>query len=262
MTRGGPIRTSPQHERPHASPDSDALCALRVPFGSARARSSRGAEPQTYDPCVNRTPAAAPTSGGLERLENLSDGVFSIAMTLLVLDLTVKRGLDTAGFEDALHRTLPHLAAYALSFAVIAEFWRDHRRILAGFPSLDRTVTGLTLLGLGLTALLPFPTALLAEYSYQPLATALYGLSVASQNAVHLALLLTSHKRLPPPADGTAVRARRLDALDLASTVIVFGMSVPLAFASPTAAKWVWLTLFPAKFIIGRLQRRTGTPSD
>ena len=213
-------------------------------------------------PCVSHTPAATGDSGGLDRLENLSDGVFSIAMTLLVLDVTMRRGLSTKGFEEALHQTLPHLAAYALSFAVISQFWRDHRRILARFPTLDGTVTGLTLLGLGLTAVLPFPTALLAEYSSQPLAVAVYGLSVSLQNAVHLALLLTSHKRIGPPDGKTEVRVRRLDAADLASTVIVFGLTVPLAFVSPTAAKWVWLALFPAKFLIGRSQRHTRTPSD
>lgn len=207
-------------------------------------------------PCVNRTPAAAGQSGGIERLENLSDGVFSIAMTLLVLDITVKRGLSNAAFHEALHSSLPHLAAYALSFAVIAEFWRDHRRILGGFPSMDSTVVGLTLLGLGLTAVLPFPTALLAEYSYEPLAVAVYGLSVASQNTVHLTLLLTSHRRLGPPSDTTDLAARRLDVLDLASTVLVFGITVPLAFVSPTAAKWVWLALLPAKILIAHRQRR------
>ncbi|HEV7627104.1 MAG TPA: TMEM175 family protein [Streptomyces sp.] len=211
---------------------------------------------------MSHTQTATPDTGGLARLENLSDGVFSIAMTLLVLDITVKRGLSNAGFHEALHSSLPHLAAYALSFAVISQFWRDHRRILAGFPTLDGKVTGLTLLGLGLTAVLPFPTALLAEYSYEPLAVAVYGLSVASQNAVHLALLLTSHKRLGPASGKAAIRARRLDAFDLASTVLVFGITVPLAFVSPTAAKWVWLSLFPAKFLIGRRQRHTSTPSD
>lgn len=206
---------------------------------------------------MDHPPAPAPEGRGLERLENLSDGVFSIAMTLLVLDITVRRGLSNAGFLEALHATLPHLAAYALSFAVIAEFWRDHRRILAAFPSMDGTVTGLTLLGLGLTAVLPFPTALLAEYSYEPLAVAVYGFSVAALNAVHLTLLLTSHQRLGPPPDATALRARRIDAADLAATVLVFGVTVPLAFASPAWAKWVWVVLLPAKFVILRRQRRS-----
>lgn len=210
---------------------------------------------------VNEAPTAAGASGGIARLENLSDGVFSIAMTLLVLDISVKRGLGNAGFHEALHQTLPHFAAYALSFAVIAQFWRDHRSILGAFPTTDGTVIGLTLLGLGLTAVLPFPTALLAEYSSQPLAVAVYSLSVATQNAVHLALLLTAYRRLGPSDDRDTVRSRRLAVADLGSTVLVFGLSVPLAFVSPSAAKWFWIALFPAKFVIGRLQRRTRTPS-
>jgi uncharacterized membrane protein len=210
---------------------------------------------------VDDTTAPPRTGGsGPERLENLSDNVFSIAMTLLVLDITVRRGLSTEAFRESLDLTLPHIAAYALSFAVISEFWLDHRRILAAFPAIDGRVTALTLLGLGLTALLPFPTALLAEYSDQPQAVAVYGLSVSALNGVHLALLVTSHRRLGP-ASGGALRLRRLDAADLASTVVVFGATVPLAFASPTAAKWFWLALFPAKFLIGRLQRHARTPS-
>ncbi|WP_314171405.1 TMEM175 family protein [Streptomyces winkii] len=210
---------------------------------------------------MDHAPAAPRRGGGLERLESLSDNVFSIAMTLLVLDITVRRGLSTEAFREALHLNLPHIAAYALSFAVIAEFWLDHRRILASFPAVDGRVTGLTLLGLGLTALVPFPTALLAEYSSQPQAVAVYGLNVAALNAVHLTLLLASHRRLGPAPGEKARRTRRLDAADLASTVLVFGTTVPLAFASPTAAKWFWLALFPAKFLIGRLQRRARTPS-
>ncbi|SCK51118.1 TMEM175 family protein [Streptomyces sp. WMMB 322] len=199
--------------------------------------------------------------GGLERLENLSDNVFSIAMTLLVLDITVRRGLSTEDFREALRLTLPHIAAYALSFAVIAEFWLDHRRILAAFPVVDSKITGMTLLGLGLTALVPFPTALLAEYSSQPQAVAVYGMNVATLNAVHLSLLLSSHRRLGGTTDAAEVRRRRLDSIDLASTVLVFGVTVPLAFASPSAAKWVWLALIPAKVLIGRMQERARRPS-
>lgn len=206
---------------------------------------------------MDHTPASAHRGGGgLERLENLSDNVFSIAMTLLVLDITVRRGLSSEEFREALHLTLPHIAAYALSFAVIAEFWLDHRRILAAFPAVDGKVTGLTLLGLSLTALMPFPTALLAEYSDEPQAVAVYGLSVAALNAVHLALLLTSHTRLGRAGDAPALRARRLDTADLAATVLVFGVTAPLAFVSPSVAKWVWLALVPAKILLGHRQRK------
>ncbi|MGP3923324.1 TMEM175 family protein [Streptomyces sp. 8N616] len=204
---------------------------------------------------MDRVPTTG-TGGAAERLETLSDGVFAIAMTLLVLDVSVPPGLNSAGFHEALGEAVPNLAAYALSFAVIAQFWRDHRRLLGVLPAPDGTVTGLTLLGLALIALLPFPTALLAEYGDEPLAVAIYSGSVAGTNAAHLALLLTIHRRLPPPAAPDTVTARRLDAADLGSTVLVFGIAVPLAFASPAAAKWFWLILVPAKVAIDRRQRR------
>ncbi|MFD5141926.1 hypothetical protein [Streptomyces sp. NPDC058401] len=61
---------------------------------------------------------------------------------------------------------------FALSFALTAGFWRDHRRIIAGLRNSTVAVTRVILLGLGLVALLPFPTALLAGYASQPDAVA------------------------------------------------------------------------------------------
>ncbi|MGP4002586.1 TMEM175 family protein [Streptomyces sp. 8N706] len=205
---------------------------------------------------MDHAPAAAGTGAGAERLAALSDGVFAIAMTLLVLDISVPAGLNDAEFREALGDAVPNLGAYVLSFAVIAQFWSGHRRILSGFPTVDGTVIGLTLLGLGLIALLPFPTSLLAEYGDEPAAVAIYSGSVALQNMAHFALLLTSHRRLGRPADPVTLRARRLDVADMCSTVLVFGIGVPLAFVSPTVALWFWLTLVPAKAVIGRRQRR------
>ncbi|WP_432097076.1 TMEM175 family protein [Streptomyces sp. bgisy100] len=201
--------------------------------------------------------AAAPgTAGGSERLTALSDGVFAIAMTLLVLDVSVPPGLGPAGFHEALHQNVPNLLAYVLSFAVISQFWWDHRRILATLPTTDFGVTCLTLTGLGLIALMPFPTSLLAEYGGEPLAVAVYSGGVAVTNLAHVALLLVSHRlqrRGGLPVDR---KAQRLDVADLASTVVIFGAAAPLAFVSPGLAKLVWILLIPAKMLIGRSQRR------
>lgn len=194
--------------------------------------------------------------GGVERLWALSDGVFAIAMTLLVLDLSVPPRLGDAAFRAALREVMPNLAAYALSFVVIAQFWRDHRRILGLVSEVDTPVVSLALFGLGLTALLPFPTAVLAEYNDEPEAVALYSGSVAALNLVHLALMITVYRRLGKEGERD-VRARRLDVADLAVTVFVFGLAVPLAFVSPLGAKWFWIVLVPAKVTIGRKARRT-----
>lgn len=53
-------------------------------------------------------------------------------MTLLVLDLHVEPGLDKDEFIDAVRRALPDLGAYALSFTILAGFWRDHRERAGG----------------------------------------------------------------------------------------------------------------------------------
>ncbi|MCC5034511.1 DUF1211 domain-containing protein [Streptomyces sp. WAC 00631] len=195
-------------------------------------------------------------------MEALSDGVFAIAMTLLVLDISVPAGLDSADFHKELSDVLPNIAAYALSFTVIAQFWRDHRSILGAAPAPDGAVLGLTLLGLALVALLPFPTSLLAEYTDQAVAVAVYSGTVAAINAVHTALVAAVRRsetaRGPAgPADGgPRVRRQRL-AVDSGVTAVVFGAAVPLAFVSPAAAMWSWLTLVPLNFVIGRRRRRT-----
>ncbi|MFD0020028.1 TMEM175 family protein [Streptomyces sp. NPDC058382] len=193
---------------------------------------------------------------GVARLIALSDATYAIAMTLLVINVAVPGHLDDAAFHKALSDALPSLGAFALSFTLIAGFWRDHRRILTALPIETLVVTRLTLLGLGLVALLPFPTGLLAEYASQPEAVALYAGVMAAIHAVHATLLLlTQHQVHPSPASSAAVARRRFTS-QLASSVLIFGLSVPLAFVNTEASMWFWLTLIPAHYVLGRYRHR------
>ena len=81
---------------------------------------------QSLDEALDRT--------WLERLLVLSDGVFAIAMTLLVLDLHVPdlvEGYTSADVAHAFWDLWPNLLAFAISFAVIANYWSLHRQIFA-----------------------------------------------------------------------------------------------------------------------------------
>jgi len=110
------------------------------------------------------------------RLEAFSDGVFAVAITLLIFDLRVPRLLELAADPEtrgltqtaALARKLLHLwpnfLAYFMSFAVILVIWINHHRIFTIVRRTDRAFmfwNGLLLL---LVTFVPFPTALLAEY--------------------------------------------------------------------------------------------------
>jgi uncharacterized membrane protein len=196
----------------------------------------------------------------LARLIALSDGIFAIAMTLLVLDIHVTAGLDSAGFHHMLHELLPHIGAYALSFAILAGSWRDHRRILQLAKRVEGLSLRLALAGLGAIALLPFPTTLLSEYASQSLAVVLYAATVIVVDLLQLAVLgaVRRDRRASGAGSHAVAEARSGDrtiVTDLTVTVAVFGATVPIAFVSPEAALWTWLVLVPLKFVLGRRGR-------
>src|SRR6266852_8048051 len=109
------------------------------------------------------------------RLEAFSDGVFAVAITLLVLNIRIP-GIallpsqlpNDAGFWQALLNEWPMLAAYGTSFATIGVMWINHHRL---YVHIKRTNTGLMLLNLLLLLIIvfiPVPTALVAEYLTRP----------------------------------------------------------------------------------------------
>ncbi|MFI5704636.1 TMEM175 family protein [Streptomyces xanthochromogenes] len=196
---------------------------------------------------------------GAARLIALSDGIYAIAMTLLVINVAIPAHLDDAAFHKALAEALPKVGAFALSFALLAGLWRDHRRILTALPTETVAVTRLVLLGLGLVALLPFPTALLAQYASQPETVALYAGALAAIHAVHAILLLLTQRQVHPSPASTAAVARHRFTVQLGASVLILGLSIPLAFINTAAAMWFWLTLIPAQYVVAHHTRRLGS---
>ncbi|MGW6731823.1 TMEM175 family protein [Streptomyces sp. NPDC055013] len=193
--------------------------------------------------------------GGPERLVALADGVFAIAITLLVLDLNVPRELTERQYHDALRDLLPDFGAYALSVVVLGSFWRDHRNIFRTVRVIDGQLITLSVFGLGIAALLPFPTRLISEYGRDPVSVAIYAASVAALGAAHLALVAVLARRPWLRGDVTPVGGFRLYALDLAVTVTVFLLTIPLTLVAGAAAAWWWLVLVPLKVSLGRRAR-------
>ncbi|MFC9126493.1 TMEM175 family protein [Streptomyces sp. NPDC057099] len=196
--------------------------------------------------------------GGPERLVTLVDGVFAIAITLLVLDLNVPRDLGPAAYRESLRALLPDLGAYALSVTVLGSFWHDHRRIFRDVREIDGQVITLSIAGLGVAALVPFPTRLLAEYGDEPVSVAVYAAAVAAMGAGHLALAALLAKRPWLRGGIPSEAATTLYLVDSATMVVVFAVTVPLALVTGSHAMWLWLVLVPVRFLLGRrLQKQT-----
>ena len=98
------------------------------------------------------------------RIEAFSDGVFAIAITLLVLELHIPELGPGERLWPALVHEWPQFGAYLTSFAILGIMWVNHHSMFRQIQRADRGLMFLNLFLLLWTALLPFPTNLFAEY--------------------------------------------------------------------------------------------------
>ena len=100
------------------------------------------------------------------RIETFSDGVFAIAITLLVLEIQVPHveGVGVTTLLSALIGEWPSYLGYAISFLQIGVIWANHHNRFTYIVRSDHVLLFLNILFLMCVAFIPFPTALLAEY--------------------------------------------------------------------------------------------------
>jgi uncharacterized membrane protein len=96
------------------------------------------------------------------RLEAFSDGVFAVAITLLVLDIKVPEHSTRLGHDLGL--IWPHYLAYVVSFITIGIIWINHHAMIGRLRQTDHAILALNTLLLMIVAALPFTTSLMATY--------------------------------------------------------------------------------------------------
>ena len=181
-----------------------------------------------------------------DRIVNLSDGIFAIAITLLVLDIRVPdipEGMVASELPAALLSLWPKYLSYFLSFVAIAVFWSVHHSIFRPIRSYDRVLLYLNFLFLMLVAFLPFPTSLLGEYGDHQLPVAIYAATLAVGRLLLTAIhwYSTSNDRLVDEAqDPATVRFFVIRGL---ATPGAFLLSIGLSFFSVQAAIYSWFIL-------------------
>jgi uncharacterized membrane protein len=101
------------------------------------------------------------------RIETLTDGVYSIAMTLLVLNLrfpTIPESSEARMLPGVLVGLWPHFFSYAVSFLLLAVFWTSHHKQFDSIKQADETLLWINIVGLMFVVLIPFSTNLIGEY--------------------------------------------------------------------------------------------------
>jgi uncharacterized membrane protein len=124
---------------------------------------------------------------GLERIAALSDGVFAIAMTLIVLEIRVPDPGPIATDADlwaALQTLGPRIVTYLLSFLTLGIFWSGQQTQLNQLDRADRHLSWIYIGFLAGVAIMPFSTSLLAEFISFRLALVLYWANIAVLGAI------------------------------------------------------------------------------
>lgn len=110
---------------------------------------------------------------GNERIAALSDGVFAIVITLLVLEIKVPE-VEVVDLSHALVETAPKILSHIVSFVVLGIYWIGHHNMFQHIKRHDRILLWLNILFLLCVASMPFPTGLIVQYPDQRLAIIVY----------------------------------------------------------------------------------------
>jgi uncharacterized membrane protein len=185
------------------------------------------------------------------RIVAFSDGVFAIAITLLVLTLSVPEHLQGESLTDALWDQRHNLLAYAISFAVIGRYWINHHRFFSSVTGFDGRLLALNIFYLAWVVLLPFSTQVLGDHGGEAAAVILYAVNLAGVSLVGLWMAIDARRAGLSEIEDEELQAFRHKSVFVAA---VFGASIPVALVAPDFAPLLWLALFldPADRLPGR----------
>src|SRR5215203_924781 len=128
------------------------------------------------------------------RIVAFSDGVFAIAITLLVLNLSVPEHIKGDALTTALWEQRQDLFAYALSFAVIGRFWIVHHRFFSEVTGFDGRLLALNLFYLAWVVLIPFSSQVLGDHGGDAAAIVLYAANLAGVVLVGMLMLADARR--------------------------------------------------------------------
>jgi uncharacterized membrane protein len=175
------------------------------------------------------------------RIVAFSDGVFSIAITLLVLNLHIGRDLATSEVGHALWGQREQLLAYAISFAVIARFWVVHHSFFGEVTAFDARLIALNMLYLGSIVLIPFSSEVLGEYAGSSAAVVLYAANLAGVVLIAQWMSWDARGAGLTTIDDATQRENLIRGFFIAG---VFLFSIAVAFVAPHVAPYLWILLF------------------
>jgi uncharacterized membrane protein len=200
-------------------------------------------------------------------MEALTDGIFAVTMTLLVLDLKLPEhmGANTREVMANLAALLPHMDDYVISFVILCVYWLAHLRLLRRLREIDTTFVWLNMAFLLFTTFVPPLTAFIGHNPTQPVAAIVYGadlLLILSCEALMWRHAARRHHFDETLTDAATLWHEMRRRFLLAALIIALGMVgavVEIEFATNVGyASYLYLLLIAA----GIMRQRRETPAE
>ena len=231
---------------------------LRTLAGHVMARRRTHSAPPGSRPEPDTLPSEGPAFFDTRRVEAFSDGVFAIAITLLVLDLklpALPAAPTNADLLQALIRLEPTALSYLVSFLVIGSFWVSHHRLFEAVRHVSPRMLWLNLVLLLCVSFLPFPTTVLGQYGDLAVAEDLYAISLAAAGVCFTSLIWYADRAglINPDVLVLPVRMYLLRAMGVP---VVAVLVIIVAIGAPGDAAYIWLLTAVLNITLGRIGRR------
>jgi uncharacterized membrane protein len=188
------------------------------------------------------------------RIETLVDGIFAIAMTILVLNLAVPditAPLSNAVVQNALYSILHSFITLVVSFVLLALFWNTHHRIFNRIKHVDKVLLWINVIWLLFIVLVPFSASLTGKYGDFTISHVIFNINMLG---ISLFLYLNwyyAHRNgfIHEKVDDAEIKATKK--VNISFILIVF-LALILSFIFPSESSLVYLLIFPEEYLIGR----------
>jgi uncharacterized membrane protein len=202
---------------------------------------------------THHTSAHDLAEGSPRRLETLNDGVFTIVMTLIVLQVQVPKGPGDA-LADELRSLVPTLLTYGLTFITLGVLWFGNRTQSEMIRRANHPLIWINLLFLGIVSLIPFSSAFLGRFPTERIAVVIYGIHLTLASLAHAAAWIYASFRpqlLIPDLTPKYLAISRIATLALA---FGYALATVLGLICPFAGLVGYLVV-PVPFVLGWFYR-------
>ena len=198
------------------------------------------------------------------RIEALTDGIYAVAMTLLVIELKLPAHELVHSDQDlanALVNLIPKFTAWVISFLVLSLFWLGHQRMFQNLRHVDGKLVALNMMQLGFASLMPFSSALSGEFGARWISQIGYSInmSLLSISAILVARYIHKHPELSIHAMSEG--AYQAASFRIGGLIFISIVAVIISYHIPAAGNGAFMLMMVIMPISRRIEAHYNTQS-